>query len=130
MWHYAIKNFIIPIFALKFFFREIRLLFPKKLLNNACVPNWQRQCGAPRQCSSKKVLTIVLAHSEMLRRSKFLEPIHFYGDLVLQTTPPGQEVSVHGYCFSWKICFHCSGRSEKQKNFRNSNLKEARFEII
>ena len=73
----------------------------------------------------------LLAEGEMLCRSKFLEPIHC--NLVLQATPPGpwcKETSTHG--FSWKICFHYSGRSNpaEEIGFLESNLTEARFDSL
>ena len=49
---------------------------------------------------SKQLLTIIAGQTErlMLRQSKFLEPIHFLGDLVLQASSPGAKRSPRMAC--------------------------------
>ena len=70
---------------------------------------------------------------EMLRGSKFLEPIHF---LVLHETPPGANRPLHmvsafpGKYASITAVDLIQLNKLDSRNFYESNLTEARFEII
>ena len=89
---------------------------------------------------SKQLLTIIAGQTErlMLRRSKFLEPIHFLGDLVLQALPPGAKRSPHMACAFLELGKYASitavdlssGKKLDSRNVYESNLMEARLKII
>ena len=72
----------------------------------------------------------------MLRRSKFLEPIHFKGDLVLQATPPGAKrplcmaSAFLGKYASITAVDLIQWKKLDSQNFYESNLTGARLEII
>ena len=72
----------------------------------------------------------------MLRRSKFLEPIHFKGDLVLQEATPGAKrpprmaSAFLGNYASITAVDLIQRKKLDSQNFYESNLTEARFEII
>ena len=64
---------------------------------------------------------------EMLRRSKFLEPVSFLGDLILRMASAFLGL---GKCASITAVDLIQWKKLDSWNFYESNLTEARFEII
>ena len=59
-----------------------------------------------RNCEvTAEALYVVLPDCVLINGQQLL------ADSTVSNTPWGQEASMHGYCFSWKMCFYYSGRS-------------------